>query len=272
MHRLSLLLRKLLAANAVLAVLLSAMATTPATAQDEGNLYNTGVDVRLGERYFLRQCSRCHGQDAKGSDETGAPDLTGTLRRASTDAGIYRILREGISGTAMLPVPADTPNPTVWQTVAYINSLRTDPANIDLPGSASQGLALYNGKGDCASCHMINGEGGRLGPDLSFVGEDLDPDELATSLTDPDEDVAPRWWTVRVTQRDGSVVEGLRMNEDTFGLRVMDENANLWSFQKSRIDSYEREESSSMPSYNQTLTENEIDHLVAYLFSLRKEN
>jgi putative heme-binding domain-containing protein len=241
-------------------------------AQDEGNLYNTGVDVRLGERYFQRQCSRCHGQDAKGSDETGAPDLTGTLRRASTDAGIYRILREGVTGTAMLPVPADTPDPTVWQTVAYINSLRTDPANIELPGIASRGLALYNGKGDCASCHMINGEGGRLGPDLSLVGENLDPDELKTALTDPSADVAPRWWTVRVQQRDGSVVEGLRMDEDTFGIRVMDENANLWSFQKNQIDSYEREQSSTMPSYTQTLTENEIDHLVAYLFSLRKEN
>ena len=30
-------------------------------AEDAGNLYNTLVDVRLGERYFERQCSRCHG-------------------------------------------------------------------------------------------------------------------------------------------------------------------------------------------------------------------
>lgn len=273
MHWLNLLRPGRLATGLSILLVGAGLVSAPAAiAQDEGNLYNTGVDIRLGERYFQRQCSRCHGQDAKGSDETGAPDLTGTLRRASSDAGIYRILREGISGTAMLPVPADTPNPTVWQTVAYINSLRTDPANIDLPGSASRGLALYNGKGDCASCHMINGEGGRLGPDLSFVGEELDPDELKSALVDPDEEVAPRWWTVRVRQRNGSVVEGLRMSEDTFGLRVMDRNANLWSFQKSQIDSFEREETSTMPSYNQTLTENEIDHLVAYLFSLRKEN
>jgi putative heme-binding domain-containing protein len=95
---------------------------------------------------------------------------------------------------------------------------------------------------------------------------------LATALTDPDADVAPRWWTVRVQQRDGSVVEGLRMDEDTFGIRVMDVNANLWSFQKNQVDSYEREQSSTMPGYAQSLTENEIDHLVAYLFSLRKEN
>jgi len=243
-----------------------------ATAQDEGNLYNTGVDARMGERYFQRQCSRCHGQDAEGGDETGAPDLTVNLSRASNDAGVYNIIRAGIQGTAMLPVPEDTPDSTVWQLVTYINSLRTDPANFDLPGSPSSGRMVYAGKGACASCHMINGQGGRLGPDLSRVGEQRDPDEIKTSLTDPGETVSPRWWTMRVTQQDGSIVEGLRMNEDTFGIRIIDQDANLWSFHKNQIQSYERVQDSTMPGYAQTLTESEIDDLVAYLFSLRKEN
>ena len=244
----------------------------PVSAQDEGNLYNTSVDVRLGERYFQRQCSRCHGPDATGNDETGAPNLTGNLSRASTDTGIYNILRTGIPGTAMLPVPSDTPGPTVWQTVAYINSLRTNPSNIDLPGSASAGRSLFANKGACTTCHMVAGEGGRLGPDLSQIGERLDPDELKTALNDPSETVIPRWWTVNVTQSDGSVVRGLRMSEDTFGLRVMDQNAEMWSFNKNEIQSYQRVQSSTMPSYAQTMNEREIDDLVAYLFSLRKEN
>jgi len=53
----------------------------PVLAADTGNLYNTGYDINQGERYFERQCSRCHGFDAKGNDETGAPDLTGRLSR-----------------------------------------------------------------------------------------------------------------------------------------------------------------------------------------------
>jgi mono/diheme cytochrome c family protein len=52
----------------------------------------------------------------------------------------------------------------------------------------------------------------------------------------------------------------------------MDENADLWSFHKNQIQSYERVQDSTMPGYAQTLTESEIDDLVAYLFSLRKEN
>lgn len=245
--------------------------TLSVSAEDAGTLYNTPYDVNAGETYFERQCSRCHGFDAKGNDETGAPDLTGRLSRASSDPAIFNIIREGIAGTAMLPVSASLPDMQVWQLVAYINSLSYDPDLVELDGSADAGVALFTGKGDCDSCHMVDGQGGRMGPDLSRVGERSGPEELMTAMIDPHEDVAPRWWTVRITDSNGNMREGFRMNEDSFSLRIMDNDANLWSFPKSRIQSYERVEESTMPSYEQTMTESEIDDLVAYLFSLRKE-
>jgi cytochrome c oxidase cbb3-type subunit III len=243
----------------------------PSIAEDAGTLFNTEMDVRLGQRYFERQCSRCHGFDAKGNDETGAPDLTGTLRRATTDAGIFNIIRGGITGTAMIGVTADVPDSTVWQLVAYINSLRYDPASVELAGSADAGQRLFRGKGDCSSCHMVNGEGGRMGPDLSRVGENRTPDDLQMAILAPSDEVAPRWWTLRITGPDGVMREGFRMNEDSFSLRIMDDDENLWSFRKSQIQSYERVEESTMPSYEQSLSESELDDLIAYLFSLRRQ-
>lgn len=246
--------------------------STPASfAEDGGNLYNTAVDIRLGQRYFERQCSRCHGFDAKGNDEAGAPDLTGRLRNASTDVGIFNIIREGVSGTAMLPVAEDVPDPTVWQLVAYIGSLRYDPSSVVLEGNAETGAGLFRGKGDCASCHMVDGNGGRLGPDLSRIGEDHTPEDLLLAMTNPDEEVSPRWWTLRVTGPDGIERQGYRMGEDSFTLRIMDDDENLWHFRKSQIESYERIEESTMPSYEGELTDEELDDLVAYLFSLRRE-
>jgi putative heme-binding domain-containing protein len=243
----------------------------PVFAEDAGNLYNTAFDIGVGERYFERQCSRCHGFDATGNDETGAPDLTGRLSRASSNVGIYNILKQGIPGTAMLPVAADLPDSQVWQLVAFIDSLSTDPTNVNLTGTAEAGSGLFSGKGECDSCHMVSGRGGRLGPDLSRVGERRNPDELVSDIIDPHQDVAPRWWTIKVTGADGVAREGLRMNEDSFSLRIMDDDSNLWSYPKSQIESYERLQESTMPSYAQTLTDSEVDDLVAYLFSLRKE-
>jgi len=243
----------------------------PISAEDAGTLYNTPYDIAQGERYFERQCSRCHGFDAKGNDETGAPDITGRLNRASNEVGIFNVIRNGVPNTAMLPVDANLPDAQVWQLVAYIESLRYDPNSVVLDGDANSGLTLFTGKGDCSSCHMVNGQGGRLGPDLSRVGESTRPDDLMTAITDPHEDVAPRWWTLEITGADGVPRSGFRMGEDSFSVRIMDNDSNLWSFMKGDIQSIERIERSTMPSYDETMSETELDDLVAYLFSLRRE-
>ena len=247
--------------------------TGPAlSANAQENPYDTTVDLRMGVRVFRAECGRCHGRDAKGNDETGAPDLTtGSFASASTDAKLFEVIRDGIEGTTMIGM-GWAPDETIWQVVAYVDSLNLNPDDIDLPGSVDQGQELYNGKGNCTSCHMVGGSGGRLGPDLSTVGNRRDPDELKEDLIEPNETVLPRWWTMKVTRADGSVAEGLRMNEDTFTLRIMDEDENLWHFSKSQIRSSERIETSTMPSASETLSASEVDDLVAYLFSLRKES
>ncbi len=250
---------------------LSLLPASGALAEDAGNLYDTAVDIRMGERYFERQCSRCHGFDATGNDETGAPDLTGRLTRASTDVAIFNIIREGIPGTAMLPVAEDVADTQVWQLVAYLDSLRYDPGSVVLAGDAEAGAEIFWNRSDCADCHMVDGRGSRSGPDLSRIGENRTPDDLLADMINPQEDVAPRWWRLRVAGPDGATREGYRMNEDSFSLRIMDSDENLWSFQKDELSAWERIEDTTMPSYAQSLSDSELDDLVAYLFSLRRE-
>jgi putative heme-binding domain-containing protein len=259
-------------ARLIFVALVSGSIWIPKPTEAQENPFDTEVDERIGGRVFLAECGRCHGQDAKGNDETGAPDLTrGRLRTATTDAGLFQVIRDGIPGTAMIGI-GWAPEPTIWQIVAYVNTLRIDPGDYDLPGSVDRGRQIFDGKGNCASCHMVQGAGGRRGPDLSTVANRRKPEELKTDLADPDDTVEPRWWTLKVTRADGSLVEGLRMNEDTFTLRIMDAGENLWHFSKKEIRSLERIETSTMPSVTGSLTASEMDDLVAYLFSLRKES
>lgn len=250
------------------AVFLVTAPAIPRAQETTENQFTTPLDVRMGQRLFQQQCSRCHGLEADGG-ELG-PALTDGFRSASTDAGLFRIVREGIPNTQMIGISRNATDQSVWMVVSYLNSLNTTPV-VDLPGDPAAGRMVFEGKGACSSCHMVDGQGGRRGPDLSVVGDRRDPDELASDLRTPDEELDPRWWTLRVTREDGSVVEGLRMGEDTFTMRVMDENEDLWSFSKDGVRSHERVTSSIMPSVNALLTSAEVDDLIAYLYSLRRE-
>ena len=75
-----------------------------------------------------------------------------------------------------------------------------------------------------------------------------------------------------MTHVDGTRIVGLRMNEGTYSVRILDDEDNLWSLQKRDLrDSY-RIETSSMPAYGNTLTQGQLDHLVAYLYGLIDED
>ena len=214
--------------------------------------------------------SICHGDDETGG-EIG-PDLTtGEFEHASTDAGLFNVISEGIPNTAMMGVNPTRTDQSVWQMVAYLRSV-SGGERVAVAGNASAGERLFRGRGDCSGCHVIDGEGGRQGPELSTIGARRSPDDLLSDLVDPDERVQPRWWTMRVTHLDGTRVEGLRMNEGTCSVRILDADDNLWSFLKRDLRESERIETSSMPAYAGTLTEGELEDLVAYLYGLTRRD
>ncbi len=258
-------------AVALLAALTSGAAPVVTVAQDTENPYISRLDVRAGRQLFQARCSTCHGLNAAGGNESTGPDLTtGRFRHADSDAGLFRVIRDGVRSTAMLGLGADADEQSIWQLVTYLRSVDVTAGGTPT-GSAAAGRQLFTGTGGCDRCHMVNGQGQRLGPDLSTVGERRALAELETALVNPDAEVLPRWWTMKATGPDGQVVEGLRMDEDTFTFRIMDADQQLRAFSKYGGWTWERVQRSTMPGYADTFTAAERNDLVAYLFSLRSE-
>ena len=227
----------------------------------------TSEDIAAGARNFKALCVGCHGSEGTGGR---APDLSlGRFRFASTDDGLFSVITGGRAAGGMQAFNWLTVGER-WQLVAYVRSLSAGRANLQIPGDAAVGADLFQSKGACAACHMVNGQGGRTGPDLSAIGWARSPDHLRMALVDPNQDLAPEWWSVRIVDQSGTVTEGRRMNEDTYSVRVFGLDGRLRSFVKSDLRSFERVETSSMPSYAEMLTDSELTDLVAYLFALRK--
>jgi mono/diheme cytochrome c family protein len=142
----------------------------------------TPIDVEDGGRLYRANCAICHG--AQGDGIAGIDLGHGKFRRAKNDDDVAAIIRTGIAGTAMPPTTfSDFQALTV---VAYLRSIAAATGTGTSGGDQVRGKAIYNGKGGCAGCHRIRGEGSRNGPDLSDIGNLRLAGELERSVTDPD--------------------------------------------------------------------------------------
>src|SRR3954466_712158 len=117
-----------------------------------------------GPRLYEENCSQCHG-DA-GDNVSNVDLMHGRFRRGTTDAELTGIVLRGIPGTDMPPHSFSEA-----QAAAIVQYLRTAAdRSASTAGDRARGLAIFTGKGNCASCHRVNGAGARLAPDLSEVG------------------------------------------------------------------------------------------------------
>ncbi len=178
--------------------------------------------VAEGQRLFESSCTACHGQNAKGGR---GPDLTGRLRRGSLESEMADNIVGGIAGTQMPAFPMPPQN--VRAIVAYLRSLRAGGPDLQVTGNAASGQQLFFGSAGCSRCHMYQGQGGRLGPDLSRIGEARTARELQEAIAQPHRELLRGFETVEVRLKNGNQIHGVIKNQDTFSMQVMDESEKL---------------------------------------------
>jgi cytochrome c oxidase cbb3-type subunit 3 len=221
------------------------------------------VDLAAGAKTFRSHCSACHGLNGEGGR---GPNLAnGQFYHGSSDLDLLNNISDGIPGTEM-PALFYSPD-RVWQVVAYIRSLNA-AATAKAVGDPARGVALFRSKG-CPQCHRVNGEGGRLGPDLTNIAPTRSAEHLRQSVIDPNADVAQRYWLVTCKDSSGKEYQGFPMNEDTYTVQFIDMQEQLHSFDKADLKEYTVEKVSKMPSYKDALPGEQLQDLVAYLASLR---
>jgi putative heme-binding domain-containing protein len=154
--------------------------------------------------------------------------------------------------------------------VAFIRAGFDANANVGVTlGDAARGRVLFETKGNCLSCHRLNDTGKFTGPDLTEIGRLRTPAALQRSLIDPTASMLPINRPVRAVTRDGTVITGRRLNEDTYTVQLMTAEGRLVSLVKGELKEWTVRTSSTMPAYKDTLSSSEIADLVSYLVSLK---
>ena len=245
--------------------LLTAAAVCGQPAEEVRNPHATPADAAAGAKIFRAHCAECHGLKGEGGR---APALAqGVFFHGSTDADLLRNISDGIPGTAM-PGVFFSPD-QVWQIVAYVRTLSRSGSAERPPGDPSRGARLFREK-ECIGCHLVRGEGGIQGPDLSVIGSQRPVEHLRQSILDPGAQVLRENWVAKITHENGTTYSGFVMNEDTHFVQILDLSRGLLSLPKKDLRKFEIDQSSTMPSYRGRLSGGELNDLVAYLWSLQR--
>jgi cytochrome c oxidase cbb3-type subunit III len=267
----------------IFAVLLCAVASPVLSrAQGKNPLAKDPDAAKLGEFEFRANCAFCHGLGARGGGR--GPDLTRVQKKhGNSDADLFRTINEGVPGTAMPPNGATQQGvgmteEEIWQVISYIRSVQVK-SSAQPVGNAARGKELFNGSAACATCHMIEGKGGRLGPDLTATGMARSVDYIVDSVRNPSRRLAQgiseamkefsqEYETVNVVDDRGQKFQGVVLNEDNFTLQMIDTREQLHLFEKEKLRSLEKSRESLMPKYdNKMLPEKDLQDIVAYLLS-----
>ena len=227
------------------------------------NIVGRGPEVVAeGHTLFNQTCTTCHGMD--GSEGERAPALVGERRffRLSENA-LYDTVKHGIPGTGM---PAmNIPDDSIWKIVGFIRAMRSSASEVDVPGDVARGREVFFGRGGCSSCHMLDGKGGTIGPDLSNIGAEITLKSMKESLT-ADGPIPEGYQPVRVVTRDGQAIEGIAKNEDSFSIQLLDRNNRLHLLNREELRSIEESRTSLMPhNYDKALSAEEYNDLLAAL-------
>lgn len=168
----------------------------------------------------------------------------------------------------------------IQHVVQYLLTLRKQDT-LKITGDPAKGKDVYESSG-CASCHMIEGQGGDSAPDLSNVGALRGGGYLRTTILYPGSDLPQQhlfletggkldYLFVHLVTKDGRALDGTRVVEDSFRIVIEDAKGNFHSFDKSDLRELKEEPGKSlMPSYKGKLSDAQVHDLVAYLASLKE--
>jgi putative heme-binding domain-containing protein len=256
---------------------------TFARAQTTNPLAGNPQAAKAGASEFRINCALCHGLGARGGGR--GPDLTRAQKKyAHNDADMFQIISNGISGTAM---PANGTNGQgvgmtdheIWQIITYIRSIEVKAPAKPL-GDPAHGKQLFYGDANCSLCHMVEGKGGRLGPDLSGVGGSRTHEaiidsvrhpshHLAWGLTESTKEFPQEYETITVVTGDGKEIKGVALNEDNFSVQLMDADEHIHLLDKSTLRSFQKSRESMMPRYDESfLSDKDLEDIISYLISV----
>jgi len=144
---------------------------------------------------------------------------------------------------------------------------------VKMSGDAAKGQTLFFAeKAQCAKCHIVNGQGKEVGPNLSEIGSKLSKEALYLSILDPSAGVSFNYETSQVVTGDGLSITGIIVSDTAEAITVKTAEAITRVIPRPDIEEINKLKTSIMPSdLQRQLTAQDLVDVVEYLTTLKKK-
>jgi len=217
-----------------------------------------------GRKSYETHCSMCHGLDARGGEH--APGIANSRDvQGKSDKALFQIIRGGLPAAGMPSFPT-LPENEVESVVKYLRTLGGAASAENVSGDPLRGEKLFFGQAHCSDCHMMAGNGGFIGPDLSDFAIAHSPQKIREAIVRPDQTLLPGQQVINVETANGERLSGLVRNEDNFSMQLQGIDGKFHLLRKSEITKVENTGHSLMPAdYGTRLSSAELDDLVSFI-------
>jgi putative heme-binding domain-containing protein len=263
-------------------IALIAAAAPAAHAQEADRYTNNTVAIEEGRGLYNGACTACHGVNGTAGEIGPGLAIPGRSYARNTDAQIFDAIKHGIPDTAMPAHQNTLDDDQIWKITAYVKGLRGTAIDAPSPGDIVHGEAVFWGKAECGSCHMVRGRGSVIGPDLTNLASSRKINSIIAALTSEQHRVygpgglqphnlvpLQTYRVVQVTTLGGKTVRGVLRNEDSFSMQIMGLDQQLYLLDRAKLKTIIYEPKGLMPTdYDQRLSKVEFDDLLAFLTRL----
>jgi putative heme-binding domain-containing protein len=137
-------------------------------------------------------------------------------------------------------------------------------------GDPVVGKTVFAGAGTCAKCHIVNGDGKSVGPNLSGVGAKLSRESLYESVLAPSAAISHSYETYTALMDDGRSVTGLLVSQSPDQVVIRGADSIDVTLPAAEVDELVKQPVSLMPAdLATTLSADELVDLVTWLETLR---
>ncbi|MCC9644796.1 ThuA domain-containing protein [Rhodopirellula sp. JC740] len=139
-------------------------------------------------------------------------------------------------------------------------------------GDVERGMKIFRGVATCSNCHIVDGFGKQVGPDLSEIGSKLSREAMFTAILAPSAGISHNYENMIALTEDGRVVNGVLVTETDDKLVLRTAEAIDLEFDQADIVDVKKSEKSIMPeNLHHTTDQQGLVDMVEYLMGLKKK-